>query len=157
EFVVFVGPSGCGKTTLLKLIAGLERPTQGRIVFDGKEVVSPGRDRGMVFQEFALFPWLTVSENIAFGLRLRGGAGERFQSTVMRYLTLTGLEQFSDSYPHTLSGGMQQRVAIARTLANDPKILLLDEPFGALDTQTRSLMQEFLSGLWEHEHKTVLL
>jgi NitT/TauT family transport system ATP-binding protein len=157
EFVAFVGPSGCGKTSLLKLIAGLEKPTQGRILFEGREVVLPGHDRGMVFQEFALFPWLSVRDNIAFGLRLRKRDNDRIQSTVSRYLKLTGLEQFKDSYPHTLSGGMQQRVAIARTLANNPKILLLDEPFGALDMQTRSQMQEFLSVLWEHEHKTVLL
>jgi len=157
EFVAFVGPSGCGKTTLLKLIAGLEKPTQGRIVFEGRDVSSTNRERGMVFQEFALFPWLTVSDNIAFGLRLRKENNEKIDSVVSRYLKLTSLEQFKDSYPHTLSGGMQQRVAIARTLANKPKILLLDEPFGALDTQTRSHMQEFLSDLWEEEHKTVVL
>lgn len=156
EFVVFVGPSGCGKTTLLKIIAGLEFPTTGEVIFDGEKISTTGRDRGMVFQDFALFPWLTVRENIAFGLRLQKMSEEKIEDTVLYYLKITGLKQFSQNYPTSLSGGMQQRVAIARTLANNPKILLMDEPFGALDLQTRSKMQEFLSKLWEENHKTVV-
>jgi len=156
EFVVFVGPSGCGKTTMLKIIAGLEKPTTGDIIFDGEKISTTGRDRGMVFQDFALFPWLTVKENIAFGLRLQKMPEEKIDDIVSYYLKITGLEQFAQNYPTSLSGGMQQRVAIARTLANNPKILLMDEPFGALDLQTRSKMQEFLSKLWEENHKTVV-
>jgi NitT/TauT family transport system ATP-binding protein len=157
EFVAFLGSSGCGKTTLLKIIAGLDKPTKGRVIFENQEIRSTSKERGMVFQDFALFPWLSISENIAFGLRLRQESTETIQSVVSHYLRLTELEQFKDSFPQFLSGGMQQRVAIARTLANDPKILLLDEPFGALDVQTRSQMQEFLAKLWEEEHKTVVL
>lgn len=156
EFVVFVGPSGCGKTTLLKLVAGLEQPTEGEVIFNGEKISMTGRDRGMVFQDFALFPWLTVRENIAFGLRLQRISKDKIEDTVSYYLKITGLEQFAKNYPASLSGGMQQRVAIARTLANNPKILLMDEPFGALDLQTRSKMQEFLSKLWEENHKTVV-
>jgi len=156
EFVVFVGPSGCGKTTMLKIIAGLEKPTTGDIIFDGEKISTTGRDRGMVFQDFALFPWLTVKENIAFGLRLQKMSEEKIGDTVSYYLKITGLEQFAQNYPANLSGGMQQRVAIARTLANNPKMILMDEPFGALDLQTRSKMQEFLSKLWEENHKTVV-
>jgi NitT/TauT family transport system ATP-binding protein len=156
EFVVFVGPSGCGKTTLLKIIAGLEYPTTGKVIFDGENIGTTGRDRGMVFQDFALFPWLTVKENIAFGLRLQKMPEEKIKDMISYYLKITGLEQFSQNYPTSLSGGMQQRVAIVRTLANNPKILLMDEPFGALDLQTRSKMQGFLSKLWEDSHKTVV-
>lgn len=157
EFFAVVGPSGCGKTTILKLIAGLVRPTSGNVKFEGREVSGSARERGMVFQQYASLPWLTVSENIAFGPRLRNEPEERTQSVVARYLKLTGLEEFADRYPGALSGGMQQRVALARTLANDPKVLLLDEPLGALDTQTRSQMQEFLATLWEKERKTLVL
>lgn len=156
EFVVFAGPSGCGKTTLLKLIAGLEQPTKGEVIFNGEKIETTGRDRGMVFQDFALFPWLTVQENIAFGLRLQRMPEDKIKDTVSYYLKITGLERFARNYPTSLSGGMQQRVAIARTLANNPKMLLMDEPFGALDVQTRSMMQEFLSKLWEETHKTVV-
>jgi NitT/TauT family transport system ATP-binding protein len=157
EFIAFIGSSGCGKTSLLRIIAGLEKPTKGKLIFDGKEIVSTNKERGMVFQDFALFPWLTISENIAFGLRIRNVKEDAIRNVVSHYLQVTELGQFKDSFPHSLSGGMQQRVAIARTLANDPKILLLDEPFGALDVQTRSQMQEFLARLWEEEHKTVVL
>jgi len=157
EFLAFVGPSGCGKTTLLRLIAGLEKPTGGRILFGGQSVLSTSRERGMVFQDFALFPWLTVEQNIGFGLRVRGVSEDQIRTVVSHYLEVTGLRQFRSNYPYTLSGGMQQRVAICRTLANDPKILLLDEPFGALDVQTRAQLQEFLADLWEEEHKTVVL
>lgn len=156
DFVAIVGPSGCGKTTLLKLIAGLEKPTSGQIVFDGKNVKSPSQERGIVFQHFSSFPWLIVAENIAFGLRLQNIPEDKIQKTITHYLNLTDLEKFKNNYPSSLSGGMQQRVAIARTLANNPKILLMDEPFGALDMQTRSRMQEFLATLWEKEHKTVI-
>ena len=157
EFIVFVGPSGCGKTTLLRLIAGLEKPTKGSVFFDNIEIKSPSPERGVVFQDFALFPWLTIFENIAFGLRIKKLSEEVIIQIVQRYLKLIGLNQFKNKYPHVLSGGMQQRVAIARTLANNPKILLLDEPFGSLDVQTRSQMQEFLAKLWDEEKKTTIM
>ncbi len=157
EFVVLLGPSGCGKSTLLKIMAGLEKPTAGTIMHDNIPVQRPDQKRGMVFQQFALFPWLTVFENIAFGLRLRNSSEEVVQKTVNRYCNLTGLTSVQHQYPHTLSGGMQQRVAIARTLANDSEIILLDEPFGSLDVQTRSQMQEFLANLWEEERKTMVM
>lgn len=156
DFVAVVGPSGCGKTTLLKLIAGLEKSTSGELIFEGKEITSTSRERGVVFQHFSSFPWLSVEENIAFGLRLKNFPEQKIQQTVNRYLEITDLVKFKNVYPSNLSGGMQQRVAIARTLANDPKILLMDEPFGSLDMQTRSKMQEFLSTLWEQNHKTIV-
>jgi NitT/TauT family transport system ATP-binding protein len=156
DFVTILGPSGCGKSTLLRLVAGLDRPTTGRIMLDGKPISAPGPDRGMVFQSYTLFPWLTVADNIGFGLREKGvPAGER-AAVVRMWVARVGLEGFAHHYPHQLSGGMKQRTAIARALANDPAILLLDEPFGALDNQTRGLMQELLLGIWEHERKTVL-
>jgi ABC-type nitrate/sulfonate/bicarbonate transport system ATPase subunit/ABC-type amino acid transport substrate-binding protein len=157
EFVVFVGPSGCGKTTILKLIAGLEKPTKGNIFLNKEEIISASNERGLIFQDFALFPWLTIYENIAFGLRLKNLSAEKISGIVAHYLKIIGLYNYKNKYPQTLSGGMQQRVAIARTLANDSKILLLDEPFGALDVQTRSQMQEFLSVLWEEEKKTMIM
>ena len=156
EFLALVGPSGCGKTTLLRIIAGLVQPTSGTARHDGEMIQSTGKDRGMVFQHFALFPWLTVEDNIAFGPRLRNVPEEEVQKTVNHYLDITGLEQFCKQYPGTLSGGMQQRVAIAKTLANDPEILLMDEPFGALDHQTRGQMQEFLAKLCEDQPKTIV-
>ena len=156
DLVTILGPSGCGKSTLLRLIAGLDRPTTGRIVLDGKPVTAPGPDRGMVFQSYTLFPWLTVADNIAFGLREKGVPKERRDEIVRDWLGRIGLEGFAHHHPKQLSGGMQQRTAIARALANDPAILLLDEPFGALDNQTRALMQELLLGIWERERKTVL-
>ena len=156
DFVTILGPSGCGKSTLLRLVAGLDTPTAGEVLLDGKPVTRPGPDRGMVFQSYTLFPWLTVADNVAFGLREKGVAASERTGIVAEWLTRVGLTSFANHYPKQLSGGMQQRTAIARALANDPAILLLDEPFGALDNQTRALMQELLLGIWERERKTVL-
>ncbi|MBB4001870.1 ABC transporter ATP-binding protein [Aurantimonas endophytica] len=156
DFVTILGPSGCGKSTLLRIIAGLDRPTTGTVTLDGEAITGPGPDRGMVFQSYTLFPWLSVEDNIAFGLReKRMGEAEK-REIVDFYVDQVGLKGFEKHWPKQLSGGMQQRTAIARALANDPKILLLDEPFGALDNQTRGLMQELLLGIWEREHKMVL-
>ena len=156
DFITILGPSGCGKSTLLRIVAGLDTATTGRVLLDGLAVTGPGADRGVVFQSYTLFPWLTVRENIAFGLRERGvGEAERDQ-IADDYIARVGLSGFENHWPKQLSGGMQQRTAIARALANDPKMLLLDEPFGALDNQTRALMQEMLLGIWERERKTVL-
>src|SRR5438445_11617153 len=156
EFSVIVGPSGCGKSSLLRLVAGLIQPTSGAIYLDGKRVTKPGKDRGMVFQSYTLFPWLTVQDNLEFGLKIGGVAAEERAAAARRFLAAVGPEGFDRAYPKQLSGGMMQRVALARALANDPDILLMDEPFGALDSQTRSLMQELLLKIWEHSHKTVL-
>ncbi|TGQ39713.1 ABC transporter ATP-binding protein [Mesorhizobium sp. M00.F.Ca.ET.216.01.1.1] len=156
DFITILGPSGCGKSTLLRIVAGLEAPSEGRVLLDGKAVSRPGLDRGMVFQSYTLFPWLTVAENIAFGLRERGMAERERDEIVASYVDLVGLKGFENHWPKQISGGMQQRTAIARALANDPEILLLDEPFGALDNQTRGLMQELLLGIWERRQKTVL-
>jgi len=156
DFVTILGPSGCGKSTLLRIVAGLDRPTGGRVTLDGREVTGPGADRGMVFQSYTLFPWLTVRENIAFGLRERGVPEMERNKVADAFIRQVGLSGFENHWPKQLSGGMQQRTAIARALANDPKILLLDEPFGALDNQTRALMQEMLLGIWERDQKTVL-
>jgi len=149
EFIVLLGPSGCGKSTLLRIVAGLERPTTGRVLLDGRPVSDPGPDRGMVFQSYTLFPWLSVEQNILFGSRATPHRARQLIASV-------GLRGFERHYPKMLSGGMQQRTALARALANDPRILLLDEPFGALDNQTRALMQELLLGIWEADRKTVL-
>jgi ABC-type nitrate/sulfonate/bicarbonate transport system ATPase subunit len=156
DFVTILGPSGCGKSTLLRMVAGLDTPTTGTIKLDGKIITGPGADRGMVFQSYTLFPWLTVSENISFGLRERGVGLHERNAIAGEWLDKVGLTSFANHYPKQLSGGMQQRTAIARALANSPKILLLDEPFGALDNQTRALMQELLLGIWERERKTVI-
>ncbi|MEH6693291.1 MAG: ABC transporter ATP-binding protein [Pseudorhizobium pelagicum] len=156
DFVTILGPSGCGKSTLLRIIAGLDRPTTGSVLLEGQAITGPGADRGMVFQSYTLFPWLTVRENVGFGLRERGIAAKEAAEIVDSYLDKVGLRGFENHWPKQLSGGMQQRTAIARALANDPKILLLDEPFGALDNQTRGLMQELLLGIWEREQKTVV-
>ncbi|OYU48836.1 MAG: sulfonate ABC transporter ATP-binding protein [Rhizobiales bacterium PAR1] len=156
DFVTILGPSGCGKSTLLRMIAGLDRPTSGTITLDGRKITGPGPDRGMVFQSYTLFPWLTISENIAFGLTEKGMNPMEARDIVAAYIDRVGLKGFENHYPKQLSGGMQQRTAIARALANDPAVLLLDEPFGALDNQTRALMQELLLGIWEREKKTVL-
>jgi NitT/TauT family transport system ATP-binding protein/sulfonate transport system ATP-binding protein len=156
DFITVLGPSGCGKSTLLRIVAGLDRPSAGRVLLDGREVAGPGPDRGMVFQSYTLFPWLTVAENVEFGLREKGMPPAERRGIVDAYLDKVGLSGFEGHYPRQLSGGMQQRTAIARALANDPAILLLDEPFGALDNQTRALMQELLLGIWERERKTVL-
>jgi ABC-type nitrate/sulfonate/bicarbonate transport system ATPase subunit len=149
DFICILGPSGCGKSTLLRIVAGLDTPSTGRVLLDGQPVERPGPDRGMVFQSYTLFPWLTVRENVLFGRRAKSDVAERLIAQV-------GLRGFENHYPKTLSGGMQQRTALARALANNPKILLLDEPFGALDNQTRALMQELLLGIWEADRKTVL-
>jgi ABC-type nitrate/sulfonate/bicarbonate transport system ATPase subunit len=156
EFAVIVGPSGCGKSSLLRLVAGLVEPTSGEITLDGTPVTRPGKDRGMVFQSYTLFPWLTVRDNVEFGLRIGGVPAEKRKHISDHFISEVGLEGFEKAYPKQLSGGMMQRVALARALANDPEILLMDEPFGALDSQTRSLMQELLLQIWEHSHKTVL-
>ena len=156
QFAVLVGPSGCGKSSLLYLTAGLAEPTSGDIYVGGQLVDGPGADRGMVFQSYTLFPWLTVRKNIEFGLKRRGIAAAERRETVDHYLNEVGLLRFADNYSKQLSGGMMQRVAIARALANDPQILLMDEPFGALDSQTRLQMQQLLLKVWEHTKKTVL-
>jgi len=154
EFLVILGPSGCGKTTLLSMIAGFEKPTKGKIKIDGREVTKPGRDRGFVFQDYALFPWKTVLGNVMSGL-LEGNKKEK-KEKAMYYIEKVGLNDFYNEYPHKLSGGMKQRVAIARALAYNPKILLMDEPFGALDAQTRKLMQQELLKILAEFKKTVV-
>ena len=156
DFITILGPSGCGKSTLLRIIAGLDRPTTGRVLLDGRPIAGPGPDRGMVFQSYTLFPWLTVHENICFGLREKGMPPAEQAERAALFIDRVGLNGFEHHYPKQLSGGMQQRTALARALANDPQILLLDEPFGALDNQTRVLMQELLLGIWEADRKTVL-
>jgi NitT/TauT family transport system ATP-binding protein len=157
EFFCLLGPSGCGKTTVLKMLAGFESPTAGRILMDGRPVTGASRDRGVVFQgDDSLFGWLTAVENVEFGLRMRGmGRGER-RERAMRHLELVGLTGQGDKYPAELSGGMKQRIQIARALVNEPRMLLMDEPFAALDAQTRSLMQEELASLWRATRTTVL-
>jgi len=156
EFATILGPSGCGKSTLLRIVAGLTKPTSGVARMDGKVITEPGQDRGMVFQSYTLFPWLTVKENIQFGLELSGLDKGRQEQIAREFVEKVGLRGFENTFPKGLSGGMKQRVAIARALANNPAILLLDEPFGALDAQTRSLMQELLTQVWEELHKTIL-
>ncbi|MDY6964556.1 MAG: ABC transporter ATP-binding protein [Halobacteriota archaeon] len=156
EFVCIIGPSGCGKTTLLRMIAGLEKITTGDIILDGRRVSGPGNDRGFVFQEYTLFPWRTAQKNVEFGLEIQGIKKAERKIIASKYIDLVGLNGFEDRYPKELSGGMQQRVAIARALASNPEILLMDEPFGALDAQTRNLMQGELLRIWEKEHKTIL-
>lgn len=156
QFAVIVGPSGCGKSSLLYLTAGLAEPTDGDIYVGGKMVEGPGADRGMVFQSYTLFPWLTVRQNVEFGLKRRGMPAAERREIVDYYLDEVGLRRFENNYPKQLSGGMMQRVAIARALANDPQILLMDEPFGALDSQTRMQMQQLLLRVWDHSKKTVV-
>jgi ABC-type nitrate/sulfonate/bicarbonate transport system ATPase subunit len=156
DFITILGPSGCGKSTLLRMVAGLDTPSTGLISLDGKPVTRPGADRGMVFQSYTLFPWLTVLQNVCFGLREKGLPLARQLETARHFIAKVRLKDFEQHYPKQLSGGMQQRTALARALANDPRILLMDEPFGALDHQTRELMQELLLGIWEEERKTVL-
>lgn len=156
EFVCFIGPSGCGKTTLLRIIAGLEEPSSGTVTLAGDPIKGPGPERGMVFQEYSLFPWRTVLDNVAFGLELKGVPVAERQAKGRQYLKMVGLERFEARYPHELSGGMKQRVAIARALVNDPLALLMDEPFGALDAQTRNIMQSELLRIWEEKRKTVV-
>jgi NitT/TauT family transport system ATP-binding protein len=156
EFVCIVGPSGCGKSTILNCIAGYVRPSTGEVVVDGKVVEGPGRDRVMVFQEFVLFPWRTVRGNVEFGLEMAKVPVRERRDVAQRFIDLVGLRGHEDKYPYQLSGGMKQRVALARALAVDPRILLLDEPFGALDAQTRLIMQEELIRIWQETGKTVL-
>jgi len=156
EFATLLGPSGCGKSTLLRIVAGLTRPSRGVVKLDGNVIRGPGQDRGMVFQTYTLFPWLTVKENIKFGLEISGIPKTEQDKISQEFVEKVGLKGFEKAYPKGLSGGMKQRVAIARALANNPAILLLDEPFGALDAQTRSLMQELLTQVWEDLHKTIL-
>jgi NitT/TauT family transport system ATP-binding protein len=156
EFVCVIGPSGCGKSTLIRILAGLETPSSGQMLLDGKEVHGPGPDRGMVFQGYTLFPWLTVRKNVMFGLQMSGHTREVSEQEALQWIDLVGLSKFADSYPHQLSGGMKQRVAIARALANQPRILLMDEPFGALDAQTRAKMQSYLMEIWKNIDITVL-
>lgn len=156
EFVCILGSSGCGKTTLLRMIAGLDTAESGAIILDGEDIRGPNPKIGMVFQEYSLFPWRTVIDNIAFGLEMRGmGKDERYK-VAEKYLELVNLSQFRDSYPSELSGGMRQRVAVARALALDPVLLLMDEPFGALDAQTRNKLQQELLAIWEKTKKTVV-
>jgi NitT/TauT family transport system ATP-binding protein len=159
EFICVVGPSGCGKTTLMNILAGFVQPTLGRVTLDGQPVQAPGRDRGVIFQEYGVFPWLTVEQNILFGLKLSGSktpASER-DAVCRKYLELMGLKDFAKAFPKTLSGGMRQRLAIARAYAAQPEFLLMDEPFGALDAQTRSKMQNLLLEVLQREGKTVMM
>jgi len=156
DFITILGPSGCGKSTLLRIVAGLETPSQGEVLLDGRRIEGPGADRGMVFQSYTLFPWLTVLDNVCFGLRERGLARAGQLEIARAFIARVGLNGFERHYPKQLSGGMQQRTALGRALANKSRMLLMDEPFGALDHQTRELMQELLLGIWEAEAKTVL-
>jgi NitT/TauT family transport system ATP-binding protein len=156
ELVCVIGPSGCGKSTLIRILAGLEEPTSGSVLVDGESVRGPGADRGMVFQGYTLFPWLTVKKNVMFGLKMKGVQPVRAEAAAQRWLDMVGLVDFADAYPSELSGGMKQRVAIARALANQPRILLMDEPFGALDAQTRCSMQAHLLRIWESVDVTIV-
>lgn len=154
EFVCVVGPSGCGKSTLLNIIAGLMDPTSGSVYVDGKKVQGTGVERGVVFQQYALFPWLTVKKNVEFGLKLKNLPKDEIEETAMKYIRMVDLEKFANAYPKELSGGMKQRVAIARAYAVNPEVLLMDEPFGALDAQTRTQLQSELLKTWQEERKT---
>ena len=156
EFVMIVGPSGCGKTTLINIIGGLDEATSGEVLLDGKPVSAPGVDRGMVFQGYSLFPWLNVQKNIEFGLKMKGIPAAERADQAKKYIELVGLKGFETALPKQLSGGMKQRVAIARTLANEPEVLLMDEPFGALDAQTRVVMQELLADISRRTGTTIL-
>ena len=155
EFVTVIGPSGCGKSTLIRILAGLETKTSGDVLLDGQQVTGPGPDRGMVFQGYTLFPWLTVKKNVMYGLQTQGKTRASAESEAMQWIDLVGLERFADAYPDQLSGGMKQRVAIARALAAQPRILLMDEPFGALDAQTRARMQTYLMEIWKNIDITI--
>ncbi|MDD2897855.1 MAG: ABC transporter ATP-binding protein [Desulfuromonadaceae bacterium] len=160
EFISIIGPSGCGKSTLIRILAGLEEHSSGNILLDGHEVSGPGPERGMVFQGYTLFPWLTVLKNVMFGMEVSGGSSGLTGNTIAQeardWIEMVGLTAFTDSYPHELSGGMKQRVAIARALANRPRILLMDEPFGALDAQTRAKMQSYLLQIWKNVDVTII-
>ncbi len=156
EFLVLVGPSGCGKSTLLDLLGGLTAPSDGQVLLDGSPITGPGLDRGVVFQQYALFPWRTAQGNVEFGLESAGVSKRERREKARHFLDLVGLTGFADRYPHQLSGGMKQRVAIARSLAYDPEILLMDEPFAALDAQTRETLQDELLRIWQRTGKTIL-
>jgi NitT/TauT family transport system ATP-binding protein len=156
EFLALVGPSGCGKSTLLDLLGGLTAPTSGCILLDGRPIIGPARDRGIVFQQYALFPWRTAAQNVEFGLDIAGLKAKARREKARHYLDLVGLSGFADRYPHELSGGMKQRVAIARSLAYDPEVLLMDEPFAALDAQTRETLQGELLRIWRRTGKTIV-
>ena len=155
EFITVIGPSGCGKTTLIRILAGLDFPTSGQVLLKGKKVDGPSAEQGMVFQDYTLFPWLTVKKNVMFGLEVKGVVRMRAEAEASEWLEMVGLSKFAEVYPSQLSGGMKQRVAIARSLANRPEILLLDEPFGALDAQTRSSMQAYLLSIWKNVDVTI--
>ena len=159
EFICIVGPSGCGKTTLMNMVAGFVQPGSGQVTLDGKPIEGPGRDRGVIFQEYGVFPWLSVRDNILFGLRLRSSRvpSSEHDAVCQKYLDLMGLQDFANAFPKTLSGGMRQRLAIARAYAAQPEFLLMDEPFGALDAQTRSKMQNLLLEVLQREAKTVMM
>jgi NitT/TauT family transport system ATP-binding protein len=156
EFLCVIGPSGCGKSTLARILAGLDDYTAGDVLLDGAPIRGPGRERGMVFQGYTLFPWLTVLRNVMFGLELTSGSRTSAEREAREWINLVGLKRFTDAYPHQLSGGMKQRVAIARALANRPRILLMDEPFGALDAQTRAQMQGYLLQIWKQVDITIV-
>ncbi len=155
EFITVIGPSGCGKTTLIRILAGLDFPSSGRVMLDGKSMEGPSAERGMVFQDYTLFPWLSVKKNVMFGLEIKGMGEMKAEAEAMEWLEIVGLSKFADVYPSQLSGGMKQRVAIARSLANRPEILFLDEPFGALDAQTRASMQDYLLKIWRNVNITI--
>lgn len=156
EFMVIVGPSGCGKSTLLDLLAGLTKPSRGSILLDGRQITGPALDRGVVFQQYALFPWRTALGNVEFGLEAKGVPEKERRERAREHLSLVGLSGFEDRHPHELSGGMKQRVAIARSLAYDPEVLMMDEPFAALDAQTRETLQDELIRIWERSKKTII-
>jgi NitT/TauT family transport system ATP-binding protein len=156
EFLCIVGPSGCGKSTLLHLIAGLQKPTSGRIAMDGESITAPGTDRILIFQEHGLFPWLTVAQNVEFGMKMKGLSKAEREDRTRHYLRLVHLSQFKDSRPHQLSGGMRQRVALARALATEPDVLLMDEPFAALDAQTRDMLHDELEKIWAETGRTII-
>ncbi len=156
SFVCLLGPSGCGKTSLLRLIAGFRKPTSGSLTLDGKPIKGPDRQRGVVFQQPTLYPWLTVQKNVEFGLKMRKLPREERRKSAERCIEMVGLQEFTQAYPYELSGGMKQRVAIARVLANDPRLILMDEPFGALDAMTKEQMQQWVRGIWRTMHKTVV-
>jgi NitT/TauT family transport system ATP-binding protein len=155
EFITVIGPSGCGKTTLIRILAGLDFPTSGSVLLEGKKMEGPGAERGMVFQDYTLFPWLTVKKNVMFGLEIQGLGSLKAEAEAMEWLEIVGLAKCAEAYPGQLSGGMKQRVAIARSLANRPEILFLDEPFGALDAQTRASMQAYLLKIWQNVDVTI--
>lgn len=156
EFVAIVGPSGCGKTTLINIVAGFMSPTRGEVLLSGRSIQGPGPDRGVVFQSFALFPWKTVLDNVGFGLKMRGIAKAERDRIAREYISLVGIDGFERRYPHELSGGMQQRVGVARVLANQPDVMLMDEPFASVDAQTRMTLQEELTRIWEAKRPTIL-